>query len=133
MICETKDAPALGKGMQGLCIRMARALNSVLKRKGRVFADRYHAQILKTPRQVRHVLASVLNNFRKHRAVLGDVPRNLIDEYSSAPWFDGFRSKRAKPLDVDDDAPIAKPHTWLLKKGWRRHVRITTWEVPGAA
>ena len=50
MMCEAKDALSLGKGIQGLCIRMARALNTLLKRKGTVFADRYHAQILKTPR-----------------------------------------------------------------------------------
>ena len=131
MICEAKSAAALGKGIQGLCIRMARALNSVLKRKGTVFADRYHAQVLKTPRQVRHALAYVLNNFRKHRAYTGDVPRNLIDEYSSAPWFDGFKNRRST-CTTDAQAPIAEPRTWLILKGWRRHNRIATWEVPGS-
>ena len=50
MLCEAKHAHALGKGMQGLCVRMARALNKVWGRKGSVFSDRYHAQVLKTPR-----------------------------------------------------------------------------------
>ena len=130
LICEAKDALSLGKGMQGLCIRMARALNKTLKRKGSVFKDRYHAQILKTPRQVRHALAYVLNNFRKHREVLGDVPRTLTDEYSSAPFFDGFKGIKTKPQSLDD-APITEPHTWLIKKGWRRYSLIAPWEVPG--
>ena len=101
-------------------------------RKGKVFADRYYAQILKSPRQVRHALAYVLNNFRKHRVYAGDVPRNLIDEYSSAPWFNGFENREAS-CQHDIESPIAESRTWLLNKGWRRHNRITTWEVPGAA
>ena len=130
MLCEANSARALSRGMQGLCIRIAKRLNSVLRRKGAVFADRYHAQILKTPRQVRNALAYVLNNFRRHTEVLGDVPSNLTDVRSSADWFHGFRGRPAY-LDLDDDAPVAEPRTWLLRVGWRRHRLITTWEVPG--
>ena len=116
--------------MQGLCIRIAKRLNSMLQRKGAVFADRYHAQILKTPRQVRNALAYVLNNFRRHGEVLGDVPGNLTDDRSSADWFDGFRNRPAYG-ELDDDAPVAGPRTWLLRVGWRRHRLIQTFEVPG--
>ena len=130
LLCEAKHAAALSRGMQGLSIRIAKRLNSALRRKGAVFADRFHAQILKTPRQVRNALAYVLNNFRRHREVLGDVPTNLTDDRSSADWFDGFRTRSAY-ADLDDDAPVAKPRTWLLRVGWRRHRLITTAEVPG--
>ena len=130
LLCEAKHAAALSRGLQGLCIRIAKQLNSVLQRKGAVFADRYHAQILKTPRQVRNALAYVLNNFRRHDEVLGDVPSNLTDDRSSADWFDGFR-KRFAYAELDDDAPIAAPHTWLLRVGWRQHRLIETFEVPG--
>ena len=130
LMCEAKGAVALSKGMQGLCIRIAKRLNSLLQRKGTVFADRYHAQILKTPRQVRNALAYLLNNFRRHQQVLGDVPANLTDDRSSADWFDGFRNRPAY-AELDDEAPVAPPRTWLLRIGWRRHRRISTAEVPG--
>ena len=130
MLCEANNARALSRGMQGLCIRVAKRLNSVLQRKGAVFADRYHAVILKTPRQVRHALAYVLNNFRRHNEVLGDVPASLTDDRSSADWFDGFRNRPACS-ELDHDAPVAGPRTWLLRVGWRRHRLINTSEVPG--
>jgi len=50
-IVETPDAQALGRAMKGLEVRMARALNKVMGRKGPVFADRYHAHLLASPRQ----------------------------------------------------------------------------------
>ena len=130
LMCEAKSAAALSRGMQGLCIRIAKRLNSLLQRKGTVFADRYHAVNLKTPRQVRNALAYVLNNFRRHNEVLGDVPSNLTDDRSSADWFDGFRNRPAY-AEVDLDAPVAGPRTWLLRVGWRKHRLITTSEVPG--
>jgi hypothetical protein len=35
--------------MKGLEVRMARALNKVMHRKGAVFADRYHSHVLASP------------------------------------------------------------------------------------
>ena len=52
--------------MQGLGIRLAKAINRRLGRKGRVWEDRYHGRPLRTPREVRHGLAYVLLNARKH-------------------------------------------------------------------
>jgi len=43
LVVEAPDVVALGRAMKGLEVRMARALNKVMKRKGPVFADRYHA------------------------------------------------------------------------------------------
>jgi len=45
LIVEAVDAEALARAMKGLQVSMARALNKVMKRKGRVFADRYHAHV----------------------------------------------------------------------------------------
>jgi putative transposase len=39
-------------GMQGLCVRLARALNDALKRSGPVFADHFHSRLLKLPTEV---------------------------------------------------------------------------------
>ena len=74
--------------MQGLLIRIAKGLNRLWKRKGRVFGDRFHGA-LKTPREVRNALAYVLNNARKHRI---SVPEDEPDAFSSGRWFDGWKS-----------------------------------------
>ena len=42
LIVEAADARALARGMQGLLVRVARAVNRTLVRRGRLFADRYH-------------------------------------------------------------------------------------------
>ena len=45
LIVEADDRRALSRGIQGLSIRIARALNRNLNRSGRVFADRYEASV----------------------------------------------------------------------------------------
>jgi hypothetical protein len=55
---------ALARGMQGLEISAARRLNAAVslerhaKRNGRVFADRYQARVLQTPRATRSTTCS---------------------------------------------------------------------------
>ena len=131
LICEAKDALTLTRGVQGLAIRMARALNRAYDRSGPVWADRYHARILRTPREVRNALVYVLGNWRHHG---GDrYPVLSLDPYTSAPWFDGFR-ETLLPLPVGAERPTAAAHTWLLGTGWRRHgllsVREGAWAQP---
>ena len=118
LVCEARDAQALRRGLQGLEIRMARALNHAHDRRGPVWADRYHARILRTPREVRNALVYVIGNWRHHG---GDrYPTLSIDPYTSAAWFDGFR-ERLPPLPGGAERPTAAPRTWLLGTGWRRH------------
>jgi hypothetical protein len=81
--------------MQGLGIRLARGLNTLMKRRGRVVADRYHARLLATPLELRRALLYVLNNTRRHAAqrgadALAQLPRGWLDPFSSAPVFDGW-------------------------------------------
>ena len=45
LIVRASDRRALSRGIQGLSIRIARALNRNLNRNGRVFADRYEASV----------------------------------------------------------------------------------------
>ena len=66
LIAEANDRRALSRGMQGLSIRVARAVNAQLGRSGKLFVDRYHARALTTPRTVRLALRYVLLNVRKH-------------------------------------------------------------------
>lgn len=112
LIVEADAAAFLVRGLQGLAIRCARAVNRGSGRVGPVWGERYHARALRTPREMRFALVYVLLNFRKHlRAGPGLDPR------SSGPWFEGWT--RA-PLRPDRPCPIAASQTWLGTIGWRR-------------
>jgi putative transposase len=126
-IVEARDERALGRAMKGLCGRIALALNRIAERRGRVFADRYHSRQLHTPREVRNVLAYVLNNARKH-----GVHVEGLDPCSSASVFDGWRERGTRVLAVLEHAipPVAEARSWLLREGWRRHGLIGVMEVP---
>lgn len=115
LICETADERALGRGIQGLCVRLARRLNRLWQRSGRVFADRYHAHVLKTPREVRNALAYVLRN-AAHHGIHFATP----DPCSTGRWFDGWSDWRRSAHDVWS-SPWPGALTWLLSLGWRRH------------
>lgn len=128
LIAEALDARGLSRGMQGLTIRVARATNRQLRRKGAVFADRYHSRALKSPRAVRMALRYVLLNARKHERAV--VPAGFIDPCSSSPWFAGFArppslafgasAVRAQWAQHGTEAPVAAPHSWLLRIGYTR-------------
>jgi REP-associated tyrosine transposase len=117
------DTPTrLVRGAQGLAIRVARAINRVVRRRGRVWHGRYHAHVLRAPREVRNAFVYVLQNFRKHlRAVPG------IDPRSSARWFAGWRNIPTASLI---NAPVVAPRTWLARVGWRRHGLLDVREMP---
>ena len=104
MIVEAPDAVALGRAMKGLEVRMARALNKVMLRKGPVFADRYHAHVLKSPRETWYAIRYVLDNWVIHaRRDNQPTPRG-VDPYCSEWPHDG------PPL-------VAKPQWWMLCVG----------------
>ena len=126
MIVEAKGRPALARGVQGLLIRVAKALNRFWGRNGSVFADRYHDKVLRTPKEVRNALAYVLNNARRHGLRLAQA----VDLFASGPWFDGWR-ERFRTRGLPAAIPVAAGRTWLLTLGWRRHGLIRLDEVPG--
>lgn len=116
LICEAADKEQLSRGMQGLAILVARRLNAKLGRKGKLFAQRYHARILRTPSEVRNALVYVLNNSRHHDPT---APSDWVDPCSSAAFFDGWRLPHHDPRARDGPPPVAPAHTWLLNTGWR--------------
>jgi REP element-mobilizing transposase RayT len=132
LIVETKDAHSLGRGMMSIGTRLARAVNRVFGRTGRVLADRYHARPITTPREARNALAYVLLNVRKH-LVRDGVPLGRIrrepDPASSGRWFDGWRTP-SKVVSERAGACVAQARTWLLATGWRRHGLIDLGECP---
>ncbi len=111
-VAEARDETHLSRGMQSLSIRIARALNREMNRRGRVFADRYHARVLRTPREVRNAVAYVANNFRHHTARVG-LPLDYIDPCSSWAYFDGWRERigRRQAGARVGDAPVAQSQT----------------------
>ncbi|MFN9306985.1 MAG: transposase [Planctomycetota bacterium] len=130
-VVEAKDRTALSRGLQGLLIRLARGLNKLWGRKGKVFADRYHDRALKSPREVRNALVYVLGNGRKH-AAQGRMIAHFDgpDMFTSAPWFDGFVAA-IEVRGIDDiPLPVARARTWLAHDGWRRLGKIGLEEQP---
>src|SRR5437899_9452485 len=113
LIVEADDGRALGRGLRGLAIRVARAVNRALGRRGAVWGDRFHARALTSPRAVRHALVYVLMNRRKHCA-----GERGLDPCSSALWFNGWRQLVATG---PGKAPVVRARTWLAAAGWRRH------------
>ena len=73
-IVDAQDQKQLGRAIKGLLVRLARGLNRLWGRKGRVFAARFHAAVLKTLRQIRLATRYVLNNARKHGAWIAKSP-----------------------------------------------------------
>jgi REP element-mobilizing transposase RayT len=119
LIVEVKNRAQLARGMQGLNIRLAKALNRHWLRKGRVFADRYFAVVVKSPRQAMKVLKYVLNNARKHGVQLAE---SMPDPFSSARWFSRWLERPRKPLR---SPPVVEAWSW---EPWRL---ISLNEIPG--
>ena len=106
LIVEAPNRRALARAIQGLSIRIAKGLNRMMGCAGRVFDDRFHARVLRTPTEVRNAIHYVLDNARKHAAQRGATySPAYVDRYSSAG-----------ALDVE--LPAAQ--TWLLREGWKR-------------
>jgi putative transposase len=101
LIVEAEGREALSKSMKGLAVRVAVGLNRLASRRGTVFADRYHARVLTTPRDVANTLRYVFENYRKHAR-----------ETLPWSWKDPFASSTA--------APLREPAVWLLRVGWTR-------------
>ena len=94
-----------------------------------MFADRYHDRILRTPKEVRHALAYVLHNARRHGLL---VPSG-VDHFSSGYWFDGWRETLTVRGLEKLRRPVAAARTWLLNVGWRRHRLLGYHEEPRPA
>jgi REP element-mobilizing transposase RayT len=142
LLVEAAGKEALGRGMKAISARVARAVHRAFGRAGAVLHGRYHLRILRTPREVRNALAYVLLNARKHwRERHGAPPPIALDEASSARWFEGWREVPLGSGAPRDEAStggapaarreVARPRTWLLGAGWRRHGLIDPAEVPG--
>jgi len=130
-LVEADGTESLARGMKSIAARLARAVNRVFERVGKVLDGRYHLHLLRTPREVRHALAYVLLNARRHWAKrFGTAPPVRIDEASSGRWFRGW-SRDVPGADVRGSPDVASARTWLARSGWRLHGLIDPGGVPG--
>ena len=113
LIVEAPSAESLSRAMKGLQVSMARALNEVMKRRGRVFADRYHAHVLSSPLEAANAIRYVLDNWKQHARRDGRPVPVGVDPWCSAAW-----SGVAPSL-------VREPLRWMLRVGVHRHDRLT--------
>ncbi|MEO7732285.1 MAG: transposase [Kofleriaceae bacterium] len=141
MLVEADNKLALTLGMQGFQISVARNINTALgdktrRRRGPVFADRYHVVVIRSPTQARNALSYVVNNWRKHQEDRSEPRRIwLVDPYSSGISFPDWRERQHEhcmlPIPRDHDPLIVfRPKSWLLREGWMRAGTVSACEVP---
>jgi REP element-mobilizing transposase RayT len=137
LIVEADDKEALSRGMQGFTISCARRVNSALtkrtgqRRRGSVFADRYHARALRTPREVRNCLGYVLNNFR-HHGERSNFAGGRLDPFASGMYFSGWLDHETVAWPEGAQfVMVWSPRSWLLDRGWRQHGLVSTQAIPG--
>jgi REP element-mobilizing transposase RayT len=142
LLVEVENKDALSRGMQGFKISAAKQINRAVgggdakaRRRGSVFVERYHSEVIDTPRRARHALAYVLNNWRKH----GEDRRSAYktDPYSTGCVFTGWKAFEGRHLMwklPEGYYPLIVwlPQTWLLREGWKRYGPVRFDEVPSA-
>ena len=132
LLVEAKDRHALAKGMQSFQVSAAKLLNGAIRKDGRrrrgsVFQDRYHATMITSPRQARHVLLYVLANWRKHGEDRAEAVRDWkLDWFSSAPMFPDWTEYGDETFlwsfpPTYEPLLVFRPRTWLLREGWKKH------------
>jgi len=131
MLVEAEPKAALARGMQGFLISAARHINRALgdgaqRRRGKVFADRYHVEVITSPTRARHVIAYILSNWRKHREDREGLPSTwLVDPFSTGILFPDWKELQDEawmwPIRATyDPLVVFRPRTWLLREGWKR-------------
>src|SRR5215471_11441161 len=131
MLAEAENKEALARGLQGFQISVARNINTMMgpdkyrRRRGKVFEDRYHLEVIKNPKQARHALSYVLNNWRKHSEdQTGLAATWLVDPFSSGISFPDWQELADKdwmwPIrDSYDPLVVRRPQSWILREGWK--------------
>jgi REP element-mobilizing transposase RayT len=118
LIVEADGTRSLANAVRALSIRLARGLNRMMGRSGPVFADRYHAHVLRTPAEVRNALRYVVGNFASHAARRGEPRRSgWVDPFSSA----AVKTPRTPQRVLFAEAVTRAGKTWLMRGAgeWR--------------
>src|SRR3954465_9627291 len=141
LLVEADDRTALARGMQGFTISAARNINTALgsgarRRRGRVFSDRYHVEVITTPTRARNAISYTLSNWRKHGEDRDGLPSTwLVDPFSSGISFPDWKELQDQEWmgpgrETYDPLIVRRPTTWLLAEGWKLAGEISAREVP---
>jgi REP element-mobilizing transposase RayT len=139
LLVEASDEMQLAAGMQAFQISAAKRINFAITkrsnnaRRGRVFVDRYHTEVIDNPRQARHTLSYVLNNWRKHGEDRLEGARDWkVDPYSTAMAFYGWKEQPAfwRARETYERMAVTCPETWLRYGAWERYDPISVYEIP---
>jgi REP element-mobilizing transposase RayT len=95
VLVEAESSVALSRGMQGLNVRIAKALNGVMQRRGSVFDDHYHSRLLPTPTQLVKAIGYILGNHEHH--------------YGRSRGVDPFLARVRQPARTRDADDLAAP------------------------
>jgi REP element-mobilizing transposase RayT len=143
LLVEAEDKAALGRGMQGFQVSAARNINTVLgdgvrRRRGKVFADRYHVEVITSPTRAHRAIGYILGNWRHHGEDESGLPSTwLVDPFSSAISFPDWKELEDRPWmwpirETYDPLMVRTPQSWLLREGWKRGGgAISARDVPG--
>ncbi len=114
MIIEADGTRSFALGVRALSILLARRLNVMMGRRGAVFADRYHAHVLRTPAEVRNAVRYVLGNFESHAARRGErtTSKRWVDPFSSAT----VKAPREAQRLLFVEPATVEAGTWLLRQ-----------------
>lgn len=141
MLAEADDTKALARGMQGFEIAAARNINTALgsggrRRRGQVFADRYHVEVITSPTQARHTISYILSNWRKHGEDRGERSSTwLVDPFSTGILFPDWAETADRPTMWQvpanyDPMLVFRPKSWILREGWKKAGTISCYAVP---
>jgi REP element-mobilizing transposase RayT len=144
LLVEAKDKQALARGMQGFQISAARNINTLLgdgkyrRRRGSVFTDRYHLEVITSPTQARHTIGYVVNNWRKHGEDRHGIASTwLVDPFSSGISFPDWKELEGKafmwPMRATyEPLLVRRPQSWLLQEGWKLCGPISASDTPSS-
>jgi REP element-mobilizing transposase RayT len=145
LLVEAENKQALARGMQGFQISAARNVNTMLgegpyrRRRGAVFADRYHLEVITSPRRAHHAIRYVLSNWRRHKEDRHGIASTwLVDPFSSGISFPDWKELEDKDVmwpirDTYDPLMVRRPASWLLQEGWKLGGSISARDVPRSA
>ncbi|HEX3761049.1 MAG TPA: transposase [Kofleriaceae bacterium] len=145
LLVEADHKDALARGMQGFMISAARNINTALgdgvrRRRGRVFSDRYHVEVITTPTRTRHAIGYILGNWRHHGEDRDGLASTwLVDPFSSGISFPDWKELEDQPWmwpirETYDPLMVRRPQSWLLREGWKKiGSSISARDVPAGA
>lgn len=111
LIVEAEGHDSLSTGVRVLSGRLARRINRVMARSGKVFPDRFHMHILRSPREVEHAIRYVRENSRIHARREGRSWRQIVDPCTGGPCPCQFPPEHR--------CLVVEPQTWLLRCAWK--------------